>query len=82
MKRTDYYATIWQPETRTHYEQGGWYSVNGQRLTLTEALTFRGDCSIHYPDDPPVFRGTLQNNMIKSYPPSLWAHGGKRVIGC
>ncbi len=76
----NYRANIWLPMTRRHYESGGWYSVDGDCLTLDEALNFHGDCTIHYATDPIVRRGPLQRNMIKSYPPSLWAHGGKRAI--
>ncbi len=75
-----YFETIWKPMTERHYEHGGWYSLDGRRLTLAEALEFSGDCAIHYASDPLVRRGVLQRNMIKSYPPSLWAHGGKRAI--
>lgn len=81
MTRTDYYIDIWKHMTKVHYEYGGWYSVNGRRLTLDQALDYRGDCAIHYATDPIVFRGAQQRNMIKSYPPSLWAHGGHRHHG-
>lgn len=83
---TDYFSEIYKSMTRQHYERGGWYSVNGQRLTLEQALDTRQP-RIHFPGEPPIFRGALQKNMIKSYPPSLWAHGsrttrGKRVNAC
>lgn len=67
---------------RTDYENGGWYSLDGRRLALEEALEFKGDCRIHFRNEPIIFRGVGQRNMLKFYPPSLWAHGGKRVTGC
>ncbi len=82
MGKTNYRKDIYEPMTTAHYANGGWYSVDGRKLTLDEALSQRGDHMIVYANAPAVFKGVQVRNMLKSYPPSLWAHGGRvRIDG-
>jgi len=68
----NYYIDVIKPEIENLYARGRYVDIDGDQLTLDEALSFlRG-----------AFYYLRRKEMLRTYPPSLWAHGGKRVIGC